>query len=134
MSTPGPSEGETGETDLKGSDRSRKPPRLGLLIALSIASLTVSLAAMELGIRMWKENLSGVPNPSQNVSMIGDLYSHIYPGSYDPDLGYIPTPGAIARDSGLRTTAHILASGVRSNGKSRTELSGRPIIRFTGGA
>lgn len=124
MSASQPSAHERGETEVGGGSLSRRQPRRGLLMALLTISFATSLAAMELGLRLWKDDLTGLPDPSQGVSMIG----HLYPGSFDPDLGYTPTPGAIALNPVWGTSAHILDSGVRSNGRSRVELSGQPIL------
>jgi hypothetical protein len=93
------------------------------LVLLGV-SLGMSLAAMELGLRIWKGNLTGVPDPNPGISMIG----HVYPGSYDLDLGYAPTPGAAALNPIWRTSAHISADGVRSNGRSQVEPTGPPIV------
>jgi hypothetical protein len=57
-----------------------------VLVSVSFAS---SLLAMELGLRIWKGSLTGSPDSNPGISMIG----HVYPGSYDPALGYAPTMG-----------------------------------------
>lgn len=50
-----------------------------------------------------------------------------YPAMPDPELGYVPRPGAATDDSRWGTTVSIDAEGFRSNGQTRP-AAGRPIV------
>jgi hypothetical protein len=102
--------------------RLRNPLLLGLLL---LGSTLLCVVGLEVGLRIFKGvGLGGTPDPFERVSMIGQAY----PGSYDPKLGYAPTPGARAPNPIWGTTAHIRMDGVRSNGADRPTPVGIPLV------
>lgn len=95
---------------------------LGLVL---LGSSVLSLIGLEVGLRLAKGvGFSVIPDPFAEVSMIG----RAYPGSFDPHLGYVPTPGAKAPNPIWKTTAHIRWDGVRSNGEERPTPTGVPLV------
>lgn len=104
-----------------GRTQSKVLQRGGLLLV----SAALTLAGTELALRVLKGvGLAAVPDPSAGVSMIG----HAYPGTFDPELGYVPTPGARAHNPVWGTTAHITWEGLRSNGGEQPTPDGVPIV------
>jgi hypothetical protein len=87
--------------------RATAPWKLALLVA---ASVGVALAASELALRLLARDLLGRPDPGGAIRMVGR-----YPGSHDPRLGWLPTPGAHAENV-WRKRVTIEADGTRSNG------------------
>ncbi len=104
---------------------SRPGLRALLLGLLLLASTVLTLAGIELALRLAKgAGLAGVPDRTAQISMIG----HVYPGAFNPDLGYVPMPGASARNTVWKTAAHITWEGVRSNGAEQPAPEGVPIV------
>jgi hypothetical protein len=56
------------------------------------------------------------------------MIGQVYPGTYDPDLGYVPTPGARAHNPIWNTSAHITWDGLRSNGRDQSTPGGVPLV------
>lgn len=105
--------------------RERRRPKAWMLLALLLTSTVLTLAVLEVALRVYKgAGLRDVPDPTAGVSMIG----RAYPGSFDADLGYVPTPGARASNPIWHTQARIDGNGVRSNGAGRPAATGAPIV------
>jgi hypothetical protein len=102
-----------------------KRPRAMFLALLLLTSSLLTLAGLEAAIRVLKGvGFSAVPDPAAGISMIG----RVYPGSFDPNLGYVPTPGARAHNPIWNATAHITWEGTRSNGADAAPPRGVPIV------
>jgi len=111
----------------------RSAPRLDaaarqawLLVLVALLSTVGALLTVEIAIRLSHGALTGRPLPAAGVRMLGDRY----PGSYDPLLGYVPTPGARGRDNPWRTLVTITSEGVRGNG-SKLPPAG-PVVLAVG--
>jgi hypothetical protein len=93
------------------------------LLALAI-STTGTLVVLELGIRIYRGDLFGLPNPALgNIRIIGARY----PGAHDPRLGWVPEPGRSGRKNVWRTEVTITEDGLRGNGREAAP-SGSPIL------
>ena len=94
------------------------PWKLALLVSVSTL---VALLGVELALRVWERNLFGRPDPGGAIRMVG---AH-YPGSYDPQLGWVPTPGPHPHNL-WNATLEIAPDGTRSNGAPPP--SGVPLL------
>ncbi|MBW2294080.1 MAG: hypothetical protein JRG89_07915 [Deltaproteobacteria bacterium] len=104
------------------TQRKSKAPLLGLVL---FGSTLLTLLGLELALRLISgAGLLAIPDSNARISMIG----RVYPGSFDPALGYLPTPGASAHNPIWNTTAHIGWDGVRSNGEQQPTPKGVPLI------
>jgi len=110
------------------SDPTARVPRRSKVLfraLLLLASTTLTLAGLELALRFAKgAGLAERPDPTAGVSMIG----HVYPGRYDPYLGYVPTPGAVSYNPVWQTRARIDWKGLRSNGVEGAGPRGVPVL------
>jgi GNAT superfamily N-acetyltransferase len=104
-----------------GTQARARSPRLLAGLAMGL-SLLATLGVLELGLRLLAGDLAALPDPGAGLRMVG----HRYPGSHDPELGFVPTPGA-APDNPWNTTVTITPEGVRSNGASPAPR-GIPIV------
>jgi hypothetical protein len=104
-----------------GAKRGRA--RRGALVLLVLGSTALALGALELGLRLRKGQLWGVPDPQDQIRLVGNLY----PGSHDPILGFVPTPGSKGRLNAWRKLVTITPKGTRSNGLP-AKASGASIL------
>jgi hypothetical protein len=81
------------------------------LVLLAAVSTLLALLGVELALRVWAGQLFGRPDSGGAIRMVG---TH-YPGSYDANLGWVPTPGAHPHNV-WNATLTIEADGTRSNG------------------
>jgi hypothetical protein len=103
------------------SKRLGRSPRL-LAALVMLLSLTGTLAAVEVALRLQHGSLTSLPNPGGRVRMVGERY----PGSHDAQLGFVPTPGDAPRNP-WNTEVTITAAGLRSNGEGAAP-DGAPIL------
>jgi hypothetical protein len=93
-------------------------------MALTLLLSTVgTLLLLEFGVRIYRGQLFSLPGRSAGL----DLIRSGYPASYDPLLGYVPTPGTHGTDNIWKTEVNITADGFRSNGNDAPP-SGTPIL------
>ena len=102
-------------------ERRGRSPLLLAGLAILVASLG-SLAFLEVALRIGRGSLLALPDPGGEIHMLGRLY----PGSYDPRFGFVPTPG-VASENVWGTTVTITPDGVRSNGNPAPP-AGAPIV------
>lgn len=99
------------------------PRRTALLVALTLVLSTLgTLLALEGVLRIAHGDLLGRPSAARGLRMANGPY----PASYDPLLGYVPTPGASGRANVWHREVTITADGVRSNGAPAPP--GRPVL------
>lgn len=101
----------------------RAPARRSAVLAglALLVSTAAGLAAVELGMRLWRGRLAELPDPMRHVGLAA------YPAEYDATIGHVPTRGFAGRDNpwGVRVT--ITSDGVRSNGAGAPP-AGSPIL------
>src|SRR5206468_934165 len=101
--------------------------RRNLLLALLLAAVSVSatLAAAEIALRIRHGGLAARPTSGAGPLRMGDARS-VYPSAYDPQLGYVPRAGSRGSDNVWQPQVSIDANGLRENG--RPPPPGRPIL------
>ncbi|MGH7289285.1 MAG: hypothetical protein ACREI8_14840, partial [Myxococcota bacterium] len=100
--------------------------RNALLSALlAVASVAVTVAAVELALRIARGGLFARPSSAAGRLRLADGHSR-YPAEYDALLGYVPRAGASGTRNVWNRSVTIDAAGLRENGGPRP--SGRPIL------
>src|SRR5262245_38755289 len=102
--------------------------RNSLLVLLALA---LGIVALELGARLYQPEVRLLTLTNFIYDRVSMLRSG-YPGTFDPELGYIPRPGysGIANVWGTQVT--IDEQGVRSNGQPPPDIGGAPSILALG--
>lgn len=108
--------------DARESREGRVRPRWLLpLLAVGLSTI-VTLAAIEIVMRL-PYGPRAVPHSAAGaVRLIGDRY----PGVYDPLLGYVPQPGYSGKQNVWQAQVTITPDGVRSNGAEPPP--GTPVV------
>jgi len=99
---------------------------LGLALLLAAVSVSATIAAGEIALRLRHGGLAARPVSAAKSAMQMAAARSAYPSAYDPLLGYVPRAGERGTENVWRRSVTIGADGLRENGRARPP--GTPVL------